>query len=280
MNTVVYLDNSTNYEAKSTPTGILVRKLGDMSSLDVLEGISDVRFNDRVFDRAAGWELACFLKGTRIATGRGGVPVEDLRIDDQVITAHGHERPVVWIGHRRIDCRRHPDPRTIWPVRIAAGVFGSGRPHRDLWLSPDHAVFVDNVLIPVKHLVNGTSIAQVRVDEVTYYHVELPSHDAILAEGLPAESYLDTGDRSGFANGGDPVALYPDFASMVRDAEGFAPLIVTGPRLDAVRGWLNDWAADAMASRSRLVANSHTAAGAAAVPRAPPSRNPRFVRHM
>jgi len=51
------------------------------------------------------------------------------------------------------------------------------------------------------------------MDEVTYYHVELDDHDLLLAEGLPVESYLDTGDRSNFENGGGPIALHPDFST-------------------------------------------------------------------
>ncbi len=69
-------------------------------------------------------------------------------------------------------------------------------------LSPDHAVFVDDVLVPVRHLINGSTIVQEPVAEVTYYHVELATHDVILAEGLPCESYLDTGNRAVFVNGG------------------------------------------------------------------------------
>jgi hypothetical protein len=91
----------------------------------------------------------------------------------------------------------------------------------------------------VKYLINGTSIRQLPRDEVTYYHVELPGHSILLADNLPAESYLDTGDRSNFANSNGPIALYPDFASRVWEAEGCAPLVVTGPELDAARQWVN-----------------------------------------
>ena len=63
----------------------------------------------------------------------------------------------VWIGSRTIDCNRHPKPATVWPVRVSAGAFGAGRPVRDLYLSPDHAVFVNEVLVPVKLLIEGTS---------------------------------------------------------------------------------------------------------------------------
>jgi hypothetical protein len=129
----------------------------------------------------------------------------------------------------------------VWPVRVRAGAFAEGMPQRELWLSPDHAVFVDGVLIPIKLLVNGGSIAQVAVERVAYFHIELAQHDVVMAEGLPAESYLDTGDRSGFENGGGPVALHAEFAARGLDgavqweALSCAPLVVTGEALAAVR---------------------------------------------
>jgi hypothetical protein len=103
-----------------------------------------------------------------------------------------------------------------------------------LLLSPDHAVFVDRVLIPIKHLINGKTIAQETVDTVTYYHVELAEHDVLLAEGMPAESYLENGDRSMFDNGGGVLTLHPDFGARRWEMLGCAEVIVTGPKLDAV----------------------------------------------
>jgi hypothetical protein len=186
-------------------------------------------------------DVACFAAGTRIRTANGEVSVEALMAGDSVHTVMGGPAPVRWIGHRRIDCRRHPKPEAVWPVRIAAGAFGPDLPHRDLWLSPDHAVYAQDVLIPIKHLINGTSIAQVPVDEVTYYHVELPEHDVLLAEGLPAESYLDIDDKSNFSNGGQGMRLFPDFSShpvdisMLWEAKSCAPLVVYGPEYDSAR---------------------------------------------
>jgi len=182
---------------------------------------------------------ACFAAGTRIAIEQGEATVEQLREGDLVLTVDGALVPVVWIGHRRVDCRRHPRPEAVWPVRVAAGAFGPARPQRDLLLSPDHGLYFDSgkapVLIPVRYLVNGSTIARITVDEVTYYHVELPRHDVLLAEGLPAESYLDTGDRGNFVNGGVSVTLHPDFATLVWEGRGCAPLVVTGPEVDAAR---------------------------------------------
>jgi hypothetical protein len=178
--------------------------------------------------------MPCFAIGTLITTVHGEVPVELLREGDVVVTAAGEPRPIRWIGHRRIDCRRHPKPHDVWPVRVHAGAFGDGLPRRELWLSPDHAVFVEGVLIPVRYLINGRTIVQQRIREVTYYHVELATHDVILAEGLPCESYLDTGNRSDFANGG-AVKLHPTFARGTSAASGCAELVLEGTRLTSAK---------------------------------------------
>jgi hypothetical protein len=119
-------------------------------------------------------------------------------------------------------------------------------------------VFVDGVLIPIKHLINGCTITQEPRDEVTYYHVELDQHDVLLAEGLPTESYLDVGDRSNFANGGDVMRLFPDFSTRTQNACALwemyacAALVVTGPKLDDARRRVNDRAA-ALASHNASI---------------------------
>ena len=181
-------------------------------------------------------QVACFAEGTRIATDRGPVAVEDLRIADRVVLADGGAaEPIVWIGKRAVNCRTHPRPETVWPIRIKPGSFGHNMPSRDLFVSPDHALLVEGVLIPARLLVNGSSIRQTRVRQVIYYHIELARHDVVLAEGLPAETYLDTGNRSRFSNGGEVVALHPDFSARAWEMRGCAPLVQTGPVLAAVR---------------------------------------------
>lgn len=118
------------------------------------------------------------------------------------MTASGAFRPIKWLGHRNIDCRSHPDPYAVMPLRIAAHALASNRPARDLFVSPGHSICIDmlgEVLIPASSLVNGTTIIQEDVDSVTYWHVELDTHDIILAENLPCESYLDMGNRGFFA---------------------------------------------------------------------------------
>jgi len=115
--------------------------------------------------------VTCFASGLRIACEHGDMAVEDLVAGTKVWTQNGRHAPVVWLGHRAVDCHRHPRPETVWPIRVAAHAFGPGRPARDLYLSPDHAVFRDGHLIPVRLLVDGGAIAQIPCDRVTYWHV-------------------------------------------------------------------------------------------------------------
>ena len=100
-------------------------------------------------------------------------------------------------------------------------------------------MFVEEVLIPVKHLVNGDTVRVDRsVPRPEYFHVELDQHDVLFAEGLPAESLVPDADRSAFDNGDAPIQLHPDFHSLAWEAGGCAPPTVTGALLDKVRGRL------------------------------------------
>jgi T5SS/PEP-CTERM-associated repeat protein len=213
--------------------GAQVAALGFATAAQAMAAI--VPTGTGTIDITAG--MPCFAAGTRIATERGPVPVEHLRAGDRALLAGGGARPIVWIGHRTVEIARHPRPETVRPVRIRRDAFGPGRPASDLLLSPDHAIHAaeERVLIPVRHLIDGEAIAPIARARVRYFHIELDRHDVILAEGLPVESYLETGGRAAFENGGAAVALHPDFAARHWEAEGCAPLHVTGPAVEAVR---------------------------------------------
>lgn len=194
-------------------------------------------------DGSGGTELTvCFARGTRILTPSGEVAVEDLAEGDSVVTLAGGAQvpqPVAWIGRRRIDLAAHPRPQLAAPVRIRRDAFGAGLPRRDLVVSPDHCLFVDGRLIPAKALVNDMTIVQERhLRHVDYHHVELRRHAVLLAEGLPAESYLDTGNRAFFANAGLALLLHPEFhvnAGLRRWArDACAPLTVEPALLEPV----------------------------------------------
>ena len=179
----------------------------------------------------------CFASGTLIRTEAGDVAVEDLRVGERVCTAAGGLRPVRWLGHRRVDCRRHPEPTKVQPVRVRAHAFGAGLPARDLVLSPEHALLLDGHLVPVHVLVDGISVVQEAWERVTYHHVELDRHDVLLAEGMATESYLDTGNRASFANGA-LVSLSADFDRGSEPAEACAPFALTGLVVETQRAKL------------------------------------------
>lgn len=180
----------------------------------------------------------CFAAGTRILTPKGAVAVERLRQRDVVLTVRGGRERIQWIGYRTVDCRRHWNPERVLPVRIAAHAFGQDRPRRPLLLSPDHSVFVEEVLIPIRFLVNGQTIRQIDMESVSYFHIELERHEVVLAEGLPVETYLETGGRDAFANAGGVTQLHPDFApdearvAMIWRSYGYAPLLGNNGELE------------------------------------------------
>ncbi|MCJ2036457.1 Hint domain-containing protein [Methylobacterium sp. J-068] len=187
----------------------------------------------------------CYVSGTRIRTTRGQVAVEDLCVGDRVVTATGTLRPITWIGHRMLAANGAALPHDQRPIRIKAGAFGSDLPVRDLSLSPGHPVLVgagaDNaggVLVPIMCLVNGTTVVREVCAQVTYWHIELDQHDILLAEGLPAESYLDWGDRAFFDEASDHALQNPDFI-VPGLPNRCRPVAIDGAQVEAERARLD-----------------------------------------
>jgi hypothetical protein len=185
--------------------------------------------------------VVCFAAGTLIQGVHGEAAVEKLTAGDLVVVSSGETRPIKWVGHRTLNCRQHPEPRMSMPIRILANAFGPNKPSRDLYLSPAHAICVDvmgEVLIPASALVNGATVAQVEVGEITYWHVELESHDILVANGLPAESYFEMSNRGFFAEECvvDLDAL-PD-STIPAHADFCRPFFDHGPVIEAVRARL------------------------------------------
>jgi len=87
--------------------------------------------------------------------------------------------------------------------------------------SADHG----GVLIEAKDLINGTSIVQPEhTDSVEYFHIELDSHDVIIAEGAWSETFIDDDSRGMCHNARDYDALYGD--------EERAPVRYCAPRFE------------------------------------------------
>ena len=104
----------------------------------------------------------------------------------------------------------------------------------------------EQLAVDVRRIDPGTTV---EVDTVTYYHVELARHDVLLADGLPAESYLETGGRHAFENAPGAIQMHPDFepdprrVAMVWERFGYAPLLGDGSQLRRVQAQLASQAA-------------------------------------
>ena len=160
---------------------------------------------------------ACFLAGTAIAAPGGARAVEELAPGDMICAANGRTVPVKWIGRQIVSTRFGPAER-LMPVRFAAGSLGEGIPHTDLTVTADHGMFVDGVICHAGALVNGTTITRVPLAEMgetyTVYHIETEAHEIILANGAPAETFIDNVSRRVFDNFAEFEALYGDVPEM------------------------------------------------------------------
>ena len=166
-----------------------------------------------------------------------------MSIGDRLVTAAGERRAIKWIG-RRSYLRRFiaANPR-LNPIRLQARCLGGGLPRRDLLVSPEHAMLIDGLLMPARCLVNGHTVRQERpADRLDYIHVELDSHDVILAEGAPSETFVDDDSRGMFHNAQEFEVLYPDVAPSSGGLY-YARRVDSGPELEAVRRRMSDVAA-------------------------------------
>ena len=152
----------------------------------------------------------CFATGTRIATPDGDKPIETIKPGDLVLTHDGRAVPVIWRAWQSV-----VNPRNLsvgrGPVRIEAGALGPNLPDAPLTVTADHALLFDDMLINAGTLVNGTTIRLLPLAGLpsmfNYWHLELEKHQCVVANGVPAESFIDYVGRSGFDNYGEYLEL-------------------------------------------------------------------------
>jgi Hint domain len=207
--------------------GMLTITSGANSATLAVAGIADNTPVTVTHDAGIGTEaMLCFLADTHIATPLGEVAVQQLTVGDAVVTASGATPRITWIGTGRVLATRgQRGPAT--PVIVRKGALADNVPHRDLRVTKGHSLFLDGALIPVEFLVNHRSIVwDDRAQEVTIYHIELETHDVLLAEGAPAESYRDDGNRWLFHNANAGWNAEP--------REPCAPVLTGGPLVDAL----------------------------------------------
>jgi hypothetical protein len=149
----------------------------------------------------------CLLKGTKISTPLGDRPVQDLQIGDEVHTLTGL-KAIKWVGYNKFGAWLD----SVMPIRVSRFAIDGHSPHSDLYLSPLHCIYFNEVLIPVKYLINGGSIAQGAPSDMSaieYYHIEFDRHEVLYAEGALVESFFDGySEREHFSNFVEYERLY------------------------------------------------------------------------
>ena len=137
--------------------------------------------------------FGCFLKSTNIRTAEGDRKVEDLSPGDLLPTVFGGICPVQWIGHYSL---KKSDPTKAWvknvlPVRVAPSALSLDVPCAELYVTREHALLIDGVLVTAGSLINGTTITVYdprEIDELEFFHINLERHNVIYAEGAPCET--------------------------------------------------------------------------------------------
>lgn len=182
-----YLDDGTRV---FTPTDGTI-----LSGTIYFGGITDVGPSDpddQVPVDGSGGFQPCYTAGTMIETTAGPVPVEDLRPGQMVLTRDAGPQPVVLLATSRVSAQANDAP-----VRFETGILGNDAPllvsaqHRMLLQGPGAELLFGNaeVFAHAHHLVDGDQVTRAPQPEIIYYHLLLPKHHVIKANGCWSESF-------------------------------------------------------------------------------------------
>lgn len=183
--------------------GATIPSTGVTMSLEVSASSGSGNGNNdslNVFVQIDADAVPCFVAGTTIDTETGSCPVEDLKIGDLVLTQDGSSMEIRWVGSRRLSLKMLLNSPKLWPILIKRDAIGPGLPERDLYVSPQHRIFISGwraellfgqtgVLVPAVHLANDKTIFRVCPKKpVTYHHFATEQHQIVFANSLPAET--------------------------------------------------------------------------------------------
>ena len=171
--------------------------------------------------------VPCFTPGTLLTTPTGLRRVEELQPGDQVLTRDSGFQEVCWAGRRDLGLAELVVNPALRPVRITKGALGDGLPRRDLLVSPQHRMLIEDsraellfgereVLVAALHLVGRPGITQVMPRGVSYIHVMCPQHEIVQAEGAWTESFQPgsgTLGRMDRAQRDEVLALFPELCA-------------------------------------------------------------------
>ena len=196
---VIQMDNGDTF------VGDLLNN-GTMDNLNVqgIEINNIVTHNNRGYFDSQSIEnsmVDCFTRGTEITTREGMVKVEDLEVDDSILTRdHGFQQ-LRWIGNKKV-----PIAGSVAPVFFPAGSIGN---QRDISVSPQHRILIKDpvcevlfgeleVLVPAIHLLEAPGVRLWHSGTVEYFHLLFDRHEIIYSNECWSESFHpgDTALRS------------------------------------------------------------------------------------
>ena len=171
--------------------------------------------------------VPCFTPGTRIATPRGEVAVENLSVGDRVVTRDNGLQVIRWVGRRSLTGSDLVVNPHLSPIRIAKGALGNDLPERDMNVSPNHRMLVasektvlyfeeSEVLVAAKHLTGLTGVTIGGAEDLTYIHLMFDQHEVILSDGTWSESFqpgLQSLAGVGNAQRTELFELFPELAT-------------------------------------------------------------------
>lgn len=221
---------------------------GDSTSglVEFLDGVSGDVIGTLTFTEIENI-VPCFTPGTSIATPRGEFLVEDLQVGDTVITRDNGIQEIRWIGAKRMDGRMLMQNPHLMPILVKQGSLGHGLPERDMLVSPNHRMLVNNdrvplyfddteVLVSAKHLVNPREgVQSIQSVGVTYIHFMFDRHEVVLSNGAWTESF-QPGDYSlrgiGNAQRNEIFELFPELQGK-KGREAYASARLTLKKYEA-----------------------------------------------
>lgn len=138
--------------------------------------------NEQSQPRRITWNLPGFDRRCRVSTRIGDLPIEALRLHDQVKTRSGAYLAVTWIDAIRVDANfmaRHPEAH---PMYVPASVIGPGQPVRDMLLSPGQPFGTSEratgaAHAPALEFDGHSGIRRIEKTEITYFrfHCDAPT---------------------------------------------------------------------------------------------------------
>jgi hypothetical protein len=181
--------------------------------MDAMDGSTDGRISLEHF-------AVCYVRGTRILTARGELPVEEIAEGDLVMTLDAGPQPVRWAG-----ASVRPGTGRTAPVLIPAGALGN---RRALCVSPQHRMLVPDggagVFVPALKLLGRDGIARGDCASVAYHHLMLGRHHLIRAEGAPSESFFPGPEAWRMLEAHDRAAIRARFPAIDPDLARLPPL--------------------------------------------------------